>query len=649
MSERSYNSSFNPAEAFNQDAEPGTEKAKKEKEAAEKKRKKQKKQTATERDKDNFIAEKKSEQGKPDTKKASVFDELLGIDKGDSRSAQKKRLEEQSGGAKSKDTSETIAQTTDTRAEQTKSEPERLDDAETIEAAQAYIAARSAQLQVEANQNTASDTDNEGRPAEMGQQQAHANLGFLQALKRSLLREKTAPNEGMLEASLQEATESQAGDENDSVEQIDIDEVPPGTDAAEEVSSVEPKPPSITSHPASGELQSDGVVHLSAIEPESATLEYPEDTAPAEFGGSQLGGSPVSSAAESASAMPSKSTIERSQPRTGAGEFLLGGFVGYLLGKRRGRIKTERELEPVRASLEGQVTKLEQTIRTYEERARASVRQQRDTPVSVASRSEQANSADDTYEKPQQTTPDKSNTSPEETAQKPEASSASENYGQTAESIKRTAMEQSESLARTQQATAEQISHLGITRETIDQKSGLIEAEASDSKDSRMDMLTPERVDTTGTAALLYRAESIRYNNQSLRTLYEQGKVSDRVLRVALKEHLRGNNIDMYLDKELEKAQTAPEIYSPETASNNHSAKRFDDGPALDTRPNNFSAPELPAVSRGSNQPGEYRETQKHNSQIEQSQSQKMKQATLGAVFGLIIVIILWYFYVAAV
>lgn len=58
-----------------------------------------------------------------------------------------------------------------------------------------------------------------------------------------------------------------------------------------------------------------------------------------------------------------------SRPRRGA-DILLGGIVGYLLGRRRGRINTEKRLIPVQEKLEKEVKELHSKILTKEEHIR---------------------------------------------------------------------------------------------------------------------------------------------------------------------------------------------------------------------------------------------------------------------------------------
>lgn len=55
---------------------------------------------------------------------------------------------------------------------------------------------------------------------------------------------------------------------------------------------------------------------------------------------------------------------------TGA-DLLIGGVIGYIIGRRRGRIKTEEKFKPVREKLEKEVESLRQTVRNKEAQVRA--------------------------------------------------------------------------------------------------------------------------------------------------------------------------------------------------------------------------------------------------------------------------------------
>lgn len=59
---------------------------------------------------------------------------------------------------------------------------------------------------------------------------------------------------------------------------------------------------------------------------------------------------------------PTPVFIEAPRRRNGRRELLVGGLVGYLIGRRRGRIKTEKKLVPIQKSLERQVKDLNYQI-----------------------------------------------------------------------------------------------------------------------------------------------------------------------------------------------------------------------------------------------------------------------------------------------
>lgn len=91
-------------------------------------------------------------------------------------------------------------------------------------------------------------------------------------------------------------------------------------------------------------------------------------------GGSDLGPLP-GGANGSPNSMPASPNIAQSPSeisgetryRRGA-DMLVGGIVGYLIGRRRGRIKTEQRLEPIQKSLEKKVTDFQEKLIISEEK-----------------------------------------------------------------------------------------------------------------------------------------------------------------------------------------------------------------------------------------------------------------------------------------
>lgn len=90
-------------------------------------------------------------------------------------------------------------------------------------------------------------------------------------------------------------------------------------------------------------------------------------------GGTPFGGSP--NVVPTPNVLPPKAESYYQQ-RNKAGELLLIGLVGYLIGRRRGRIRTEKRLLPVQRKLEKQVKQLEQDI-TYKEQKLVAIHAER--------------------------------------------------------------------------------------------------------------------------------------------------------------------------------------------------------------------------------------------------------------------------------
>lgn len=73
-----------------------------------------------------------------------------------------------------------------------------------------------------------------------------------------------------------------------------------------------------------------------------------------------------------------RTTPETTERHSHAKYVLVGGIVGYLIGRRRGRIKTEKQLLPIQQKLETNVNELRQQLFTQEQKVRSFAAQHRE-------------------------------------------------------------------------------------------------------------------------------------------------------------------------------------------------------------------------------------------------------------------------------
>lgn len=187
------------------------------------------------------------------------------------------------------------------------------------------------------------------------------------------------------------------------------------------------------------------------------------------------------------------------------GAALIGGLIGYLIGRRRGRIKTERKLLPIRKKLEKQVKDLQEDIQYKEVYIRKISRQRRQDRQKLY---DMERDRPDTKSEPNRQI----------------AMEANQLHGKKVapESIGRVLM-----VAEDQPAAAKKV-------------------EKPDPQ-----QLTDKRVDTMGRAELLALSGKVNVDNTNLRHIYETHLIGEQGLRRLISEHMRGGDVQRVLREEL--------------------------------------------------------------------------------------------------
>lgn len=208
---------------------------------------------------------------------------------------------------------------------------------------------------------------------------------------------------------------------------------------------------------------------------------------------------------------------ERRARRSAAGGVLLGGIVGYLVGKRRGRIKTAKEFLPVQEKLEKQVSDIQSKLYEQENIVRRAAAEnfelKHSRPVVI-----------------------------EKAPEKPK-----------------------ESVENPNELKAERPKEVEVPKE---------------SQLSKEKIPTPKAIETMSLPLLMEIAENIKIENVSLRSIFESGRINQLELREIIKQHLAGERIELPItEPEVKPSESVeftgvnPEFSQKSTVSNNESTE----------------------------------------------------------------------------
>ena len=204
---------------------------------------------------------------------------------------------------------------------------------------------------------------------------------------------------------------------------------------------------------------------------------------------------PLTAARRAGETFDAARQAERERRAAGRG-LLVGGILGYLIGRRRGRIKTEQRLLPIQEKLEKQVKELHQTIATKEEKIRKLA------------------------------------------AQKSEATPFKQQRQEAVQRLR-------------EQHTSEKTPEAFRGAKPI----AAVEATAATAEKLEPKKITSENLDDLNTAGLLELASTIMVDKQPLRQLYETGQLNEQSLRRVVREQLRGGNVHEAAARELVASQ----------------------------------------------------------------------------------------------
>lgn len=203
---------------------------------------------------------------------------------------------------------------------------------------------------------------------------------------------------------------------------------------------------------------------------------------------------------------------------------LVGGILGYLIGRRRGRIRTERQLKPIQARLEKQVTQLHETIAAKERQLRSAAALQVEAQRQVIA--------------------------PASTSERPAATITPENTPLApppppTERLQPPIFEAPAVPLAAATVAGEVVRHELATPPPAEQ------APTNTPEAARPKQIGPEQVAGLTTEELVAVSAQIKVGGENLQEIYSAKRISEPGLRAIVLEYVRGGNVKKALKREL--------------------------------------------------------------------------------------------------
>lgn len=195
---------------------------------------------------------------------------------------------------------------------------------------------------------------------------------------------------------------------------------------------------------------------------------------------------------------------------------LVGGIIGYLIGRRRGRIKTEKRLRPVQKRLEKQVKNIQEQLydREAEVRRLAAVQARLKRPAAATERQHLDRAAPASAARP----------------------------------------ESQRGVAVPERARAvRQETRLGLSKPSRAERLGkvVVGAETALPVAAELRHIKPEQVKMMSRQEVLGMGEKVAVKGTNLRQMYERHLIGEQGLRRVVMEYLRGRDVQQALQHEL--------------------------------------------------------------------------------------------------